>query len=175
MSYLRVFKATCVTSEDVPRHRDQGESALVLNPAAGTLEFRSYLRSKVERALRCSTYCFAFRLYLRLPGVYWSRFMIERWQPRLETVCQPFCNLLEFSRDRHAQPPRKWKSPIATWPRLGLNRPLYSKTWASQLSSWISHKAFRPVSPSGPLFRVSATRKSSSNAIFLPGGRGGGD
>jgi hypothetical protein len=110
-----VFKAASLASEDVPRKGDQREWVLMFNPATGTLDFRPDLRSKVDRALRRSVYCFAFRLYLRLSGINLRVFLIERRKARLKAVRQFLSDLLRLSRNRHAQHPQEEvRNPNAT-------------------------------------------------------------
>ncbi len=69
-----------VCSICVPFGRDQSGAAFVIDPAAGALEIRSDLRSKVERPFGRDTYLFPLRRYLDFPRLYLRFFFVERRQ-----------------------------------------------------------------------------------------------
>lgn len=52
-------------------------AAFIINPATRALEIGPDSRPKLERTLRREAYLFAFRLYLRLPSIYFRLFLIE--------------------------------------------------------------------------------------------------
>jgi hypothetical protein len=72
-----------VSSFCVPFGGDQSGTAFVIDPAAGALEIRSDLRSKIERAFGRDTYLFPLRCYLDLPGLYRRFFFVERSKVQL--------------------------------------------------------------------------------------------
>ena len=78
----------------------------VFDPASGALVSDAAKRVEIERALRRFAYRLAFRMYCRLPGVYFRLFAIKVGEARLHAARYFFRNLLNFRENIHRTFPR---------------------------------------------------------------------
>ena len=99
-----------VTAEKVrprfARNRAERGSLFLVDPATGALVIRPKHRAKVEGALRRAAYHFAFRLYLRIPGIYFRLFAVKFPEARVGATRYFHRNFLKPLDNIHNLHPR---------------------------------------------------------------------